>query len=172
MRRKKFNLELGNFICRFGSKKVLLDLADEIIIPAFTDPNLSRGFGKTKYFFHEVKLVAIPNTSQKPILGIIGRFVKDTTLEREQIFKEGKGLIKDSSSIKSSPSSIFLLILHNHRLLYVKETKYAPSKETFGHTALNFIRKKYSIFIDNEYEKRKREANKPAAIPGRCSLAV
>lgn len=159
MRRKDFNLELGNFICRFGSKKVLLDLANEVIIPAFTDSSLSRGYGKTTYFFHDVKLVSIPNKAKKPILGIIGQFIMNTTLEREQIFREGEGLVKDSSSIKSSPSSIFLLILHNHRLLYVKETKYAPSKETFGHTALNFIRNKHSLFITKLYDEKKDSDN-------------
>ena len=42
----------------------------------------------------------------------------------------------------------FLLILNNHRLLYVKETKDAPNKEAFGNTILNFLRTKHKDFIN------------------------
>ena len=153
MRKKEFILELGNFICKFGRQKALIDFLEDLIIPAFIDDKLERTYGKTKYFFHDVKLVHIPNDENKNVLGVIGRIIKDTTLEREQIFEKGT-LIKDRSSMKSSPSSVFLLVFNNHRLLYVKETKDAPSKETFGHTYLNFLRSKYNSFIEKTLKER------------------
>lgn len=152
MPKKELNMEFGNFICRFGGSKVLIDLVDEIVFPSFFDTDLSRTYGKTSYFLYDVNLVNLTKTKNRPILGIMGRIIKDTTLEREQIFEEGKGLVKDSSAIRSSPSAIFLLLLNNHRLIYLKETKDAPSKETFGHTVLNFMRDKHKLFIDQQYE--------------------
>lgn len=153
MPKKEMNMELGNFICRFGGSKVLIDLIDEIVLPAFLDKELIRTYGKTSFFFYDVELVNITKSKNRPVLGIVGRIIKDTTLEREQIYEEGRGLIKDSTAIRSSPSAIFLLILNNHRLIYLKETRDAPSKETFGQTILNFIRNKHKKFIDDKYEE-------------------
>lgn len=89
-------------------------------------------------FFHDVKPVLLDNSENK-VIGIIGRFIKDTTLVREQIFLDKQRIVKDSESIQSSPSSIFLLILNNHRLIYVKETKNAPPKDAFIKTLLSFF---------------------------------
>lgn len=161
MRKKEFTLELGNFICKFGKDIVLLNFLEELILPSFQDQNQKRAYGKTSYFFHNVNIVHIPNKHNKNVVGVIGRIIKDTILEREQIFEEGKGLIKDTSSMKSSPSAVFLLILNNHRLMYIKETKDAPSKETFGHTFLNFLRSKHKQHIEKLYvEAQKTEDSK------------
>ena len=153
MAEKTLNMEMGNLICRFGKEKVLLDLIDEIVLPSFFDELLIRSYSKTSYFFHKVSPVILSDDKNEKVIGIAGRFIKDTTLEREQIFEQDKGLVKDSESIRSSPSAIFLLILNNHRLIYVKETKNAPSKESFKSTLLGFLRSKHKNFIDNEYEQ-------------------
>ncbi|MGK7933145.1 MAG: hypothetical protein AB4041_17170 [Microcystaceae cyanobacterium] len=47
----KHSLEFANFICRFGDNLVLLDLLEEIIIPAFTDEHLQRSYRDTSFFF-------------------------------------------------------------------------------------------------------------------------
>ena len=93
-----------------------------------------------------------------------GRFIKNTTLLREQIFEKGKGLVKDHSSMRSSPSGLFLLILNNHRLVYVNETKFAPSKEAFRTTLLHFVREKHRVFINDEYERMKKAAEEEPGI--------
>lgn len=157
MSERSLNMEMGNLVCRFGNEKVLLDLADEVVLPCFTDSSLVRSYNKTSYFFHEVTPVLFRNKENEDVVGISGRFIKDTTLEREQIFEEGKGLVRDSESMRSSPSAIFLLILNNHRLIYVKETKNAPSKESFRSTLLYFLRAKHKEFIGNEYERLSSE---------------
>lgn len=153
MSKKTLNMEMGNLICRFGGEKVLLDMSDEIVLPCFFDDGLVRRYNKTRYFFHEVIPVLLSNDASECVVGIAGRFIKDTTLEREQIFEEGKGLVKDTESMRSSPSALFLLILNNHRLIYVKETKDAPSKETFRSALLSFLRVKYKQYIEAEFER-------------------
>ena len=107
MSNKSLSMEMGNLICRFGREKVLLDMADEIVLPCFFDEQLVRSYSKTSYFFHEVSPVLLNNDASESVVGIAGRFIKDTTLEREQIFEEGRGLVKDAGSIRSSPSAIF-----------------------------------------------------------------
>lgn len=152
---KSLSMEMGNLICRFGDEKVLLDMSDEIVLPSFFDETLVRRHDKTSYFFHEVSPVLLSNSTSESVVGIAGRFIKDTTLEREQIFEKGKGLVKDTGSMRSSPSALFLLILNNHRLVYVKETKDAPSKESFRSTLLSFLREKHKQYIESEFERFK-----------------
>ncbi|MET0012590.1 MAG: hypothetical protein ABW088_02945 [Sedimenticola sp.] len=156
---KSLSMEMGNLVCRFGAEKVLLDLADEIVIPCFMDSRLVRRYDKTSYFFHDVSPVKLSKENEEPVIGIAGRFIKDTTLEREQIFEQGKGLVRDEESMRSSPSSMFLLILNNHRLVYVKETKNAPSKETFRSTLLSFLRHKHKAHIEELYEQASAEVD-------------
>lgn len=158
------NLEMGNLVCRFGSEKVLLDLADEIVLPALFDNTLKRSYDKTSYFFHEVSPVKLRSSKEESVIGIAGRYIKDTTLEREQIFEQGKGLVKDAGSLRSSPSALFLLILNNHRLIYVKETKDAPSKDSFRSTLLNFLRKKHAEHIDRLFQENKDEREEDPTI--------
>lgn len=153
MSKNKFTMEFGNFICKFGRKKGLLSMFDEVVSPAFFDKKMFRHYGDTKYFLYDVELVNLTKNKNEPVAGIVGRIIKDTLIEREQIFEESRGLVKDSRAIRSSPSAIFLLILNNHRLIYIKETRDAPTKETFGHTILNFLYKKHQIFINEQHEK-------------------
>ena len=165
---KTLNMEMANLICRFGDQKVLLDFFDEMVYPSFFDEKLVRSYSKTSFFFHKVSLLSFGSDADGPNLGIVGRFIKDTTLEREQIFKRSEGLIKDSESMRSSPSSLFLLLLKNHRLIYIKETKNAPSKESFRSTLLAFLREKREQYITSLYEesKNKESLNSPKVTKG------
>jgi hypothetical protein len=157
MTKRKYLLEFANFVCRFGNEKVLLDLAEEIVIPAFTDSELERSYGSTKYFFHQVEILEL-QTDGDVSIGIAGRFVKDTLISREQIFDEdNERLVRDPQQLQTSPSSIFILILNNHKLLYVHETLYAPSIKSFESTIKTFIRMKHSEYINRLYEQRQSE---------------
>jgi hypothetical protein len=154
MKKNESRVEVANLICKFGENKVLLDMFDEIVSPAFFDKKMKRKYDDTTYFFHNVKLVELDKSGSTPVVGIAGRIIKDTTLRREQIYKEGQGLVKDEDSIRSSPSAIFLLILNSHRLVYAHETKDAPSKDTFRSTLLSFLRVKYKKYVSDEWEAR------------------
>jgi hypothetical protein len=48
---KALHLSFANLTCRFGERFVLIDLAKEVIYPAFFDRSYSRKYGPTAYFF-------------------------------------------------------------------------------------------------------------------------
>lgn len=146
-------IEFANFICRFGEKKVLMDLAEEIVLPAFLSDNI-RAYGDTRYFFYQTQLIELQKGTT-PILGIAGRFVKDTILEREQVFEEKVGLKRDHQAIRSAPSTIFVLILNNHKLIYLHETANAPNLNAFKATAEKFMMEKYRAYLNKTYDERK-----------------
>ena len=136
-------IEMANLVCRFGSE-VLLDHFDDIVYPSFSNTDLVRNYGETSYFFEKVELVHLESDGNHEVVGIVGRFIKDTKLRREQIYVQGEGLKHAPRSMQSSPSSLFLLVLNSHRLVYLKETVDAPPKDTFRSTLLSFLRKTHS----------------------------
>jgi hypothetical protein len=150
----------ANFVCRFGEEKVLLDYVEDIIIPAFVDDKMIRSYGRTHFFFYETKLVVLDDEPASPVLGIAGRFIKNTQLTREQIFDPVKGLVHDEASMPSAPSAHFVLVLNSHRLIYFPETAHAPDLNTFGATALAFIREKHKDFINRRYNELKEDGEK------------
>lgn len=144
----------ANFICRFGNE-VLLDYLDEIVLKAFLDDTMVRKYGDTFYHLYEVKLENL-GSKLEPVMALTGQFVKDTTLRRVQIFNPNEGLVKKSGSLKSSPSSFFILLLNNHRLIYFAETAGAPDIATFRATMHKFLMQKRASYIDEEWKRRKR----------------
>lgn len=158
---RQHNATFANFICRFGDKKVLLDYAEEIVIPAFTRDTYVRSYGqRTHYHFYEVRLINLSSDREKPVLGLTGRFIKDTELTRYQIFDEKRGLVKDERSMRSAPSVFFVLILNNHRLIYFPETPHAPDLISFKSTAEQFLRLRHKEFIDGLFEEAKSQGYK------------
>ena len=154
------NLQFANFICRFGDEKVLIDLVEEIIFPAFQDFRLERNAGHSQYFFHNVEIIELEG-EDVPVLGIVGRYIQNTQLQRTQIYdKNTNSLKRDEQAIQSSPSSIFLLILNNHRLIYLGETPYPPSLNSFRATIKKFINIKRDEYINTLYENNTGELTK------------
>jgi len=43
-------MQVANFTCRFGEKFVLLDMFDEVVMPAFTNLKRKRKYGDAEYF--------------------------------------------------------------------------------------------------------------------------
>lgn len=145
---RKYTAVFANLTLRFGNK-VLLDYVEEIVLPALLDRTLIRTYGEiTHYHFFDTSLVKL----EKDTVGIAGRLIKDTTLSRTQIYDPEKGLVKDEQSIRSSPSSFFLLILNNHRLIYFPETAHAPDLSAFKSTLNQFLKIKHREFIDQLLE--------------------
>ncbi|MGR5367346.1 hypothetical protein [Photobacterium damselae] len=82
-------LEFGNYTLKFGEKKVLLDMFDEIVMPSFWEMKYVRKLGdSSEYFFLDTELITLDDNVEEPVLGITGRIVKNTKLKRDQIFKE------------------------------------------------------------------------------------
>lgn len=145
---RQHSANFANFICHFGDKKVLLDYAEEIVIPAFTRDTYVRSYGnRTHYHFFEVKLVNLSEDRDEPVLGLMGRYIKDTELTRHQIFDQKQGLVKDEQKMRSAPSAFFLLILNNHRLVYFPETPHAPDLSSFRVTAEKFLKKRHAEYL-------------------------
>jgi hypothetical protein len=152
---KKHELECANFLLHFGENRVLLDLAEEIVIPAFADSRFERFGSETRYFFQDVHLLNL-GTSEQPIVAVVGRHVKDTTLHREQVYNDSTDrLVKDQGSLRTSPSALFVLILNNHRLLYFAETRSAPGLQSFQTTARSCLRSYYEEYVYSLYTQQR-----------------
>lgn len=139
-------LEVANFTCRIGGKN-LLEVFEQIVKPAFLDKKLRRRYGETEYFLDDVGVEAFAG-SNGPEDVVFGRIIKKTKLKSQQTFVEGAGLVKRKSSIDDAPSSVFALILKNHRLLMVNETPFAPDVNAFASTMKRFINEKRRLFVE------------------------
>lgn len=152
----------ANFICRFGDDKVLLDYAEQIVIPAFTKDTYVRSYGKrSHYHFYDVDLLNMAKDGETPVLVLAGQFIKETELTRHQIFDEKRGLIKDEQSMRSAPSAFFVLILNNHRLIYFPEMPHAPDLNAFRVTAESFLHKRHEEFVAELYKNSREDAHPP-----------
>ena len=80
-----------------------------------------------------------------------------TKLRREQIFRQGEGIIEDVDELESAPTSFFVLTLNNHRLLYMREVAGAPNVKTFQATCQRFLRDRHRYFINKKYEDNESE---------------
>jgi hypothetical protein len=151
-------ISFANVLCHFGERLVMLDLAREVIIPAITDGTLRRRYGQTQYFFHGTHLYGVSangeNGENVPVLAVYGRLVKDTVLTRTQVYAPDQGaLVQNTESIASAPSAFFVIILNNHKLIYLPETPYAPPVQAFGSTLQYFARLKHKDYIDALYNQ-------------------
>ncbi|TVP14284.1 hypothetical protein [Shewanella sp. KCT] len=149
--KKNYNVEFWNFVCHFGEHK-LLDFYSELVHPAFTN-GLTRDYGENCWFFHNVELLTC-NFDGNELPFVYGRIIKDTVLRRTQYFSEGE-LKEDEKGIQSSPSSIFILSLIDHRLFFVKEQSDSPTMENFKSTITKFIKDIRTKLIDDEYRAAK-----------------
>ena len=80
-------VEFANFICR-TDKLELLDFVDTIVVPAF-QLGLTRTWGESTYLLHDVRIVDLRPETPNGLPAIAGRFVKDTVLHSEQVFRNG-----------------------------------------------------------------------------------
>lgn len=151
-------LEFGNYTLKFGEDKVLLDLFSEVVMPSFHEMKYIRKIkGKGEYFFLDTELLVLDSSTQIPVLGITGRIVKNTKLKREQIYSSNGGLIDDRKELESAPSSTFLLILNNHRLILCREVPGAPTIQNFQSTSQFCLSQQYKAFLQAEYERAQKE---------------
>lgn len=171
MARQSRNLELYNFTLTLGEEKSLLDVASDIVLPAFFS-DFRHNYSAGQYFFSNVQLIQIeqPRDSSgqqvPPIFGVLGRFIKDTELRREQVYnRDTEELVSDTQTLRSSPSAIFLLVLNNHRLLYFKETAFSPSVKNFQTAIRSFVLRKYRVFIESLEESGMSEEEARSQCP-------
>ncbi|HAS6339614.1 TPA: hypothetical protein RQJ95_003308 [Vibrio vulnificus] len=153
-------LEFGNYTLKFGNK-VLLDMYQDVVLPSFHEMKYLRKRGDTEYFFIDTQVIKLSEEeSGEPVVGLCGRIVKNTKLKRDQIFV-GESLVEDPQELETAPSSVFLLVLNNHRLIFFKEVAGAPTIDNFRATSEYFLKRRHKEFIQELWEagKAAREAD-------------
>ena len=131
-------VQFANYVCHFDQLE-LLDLFDEIVLPSFLNNNV-RQFKETKLFFHDVRLINLSTRKNEFEPAICGRLVKDTVVHSHQIYNSGN-LIPSKNKMETSPSSIFTLLLKNHKVIYLQEYSNSPNLDTFRSTSFAFLTK-------------------------------
>ena len=151
---KSYDFEVANFVCKFNDFN-LMDLFDEITLNAFHRSDKWKIKNGT-FFFKDVDFFQY-ESDEEIIYALTGRFIRNTFLKREQYHDETTGeLIQDTKVLPSSPSATFVLILNNHRLIYLKETKHAPTLDMFKNTAETLLKREtrdYLLSLNQESKK-------------------
>lgn len=141
-------IEFGNFTLKFGEDKVLLDFFEELVEPSFTAQKHHRRIeGKGEYFFLDTSKVVLIDFNKNKHPAIVGRIVKNTKLKREQIFQDNH-IVTDKKELETAPTSIFLLLLETHRLIFCRELPGAPSIQNFESTCQKFLAIEHKILVD------------------------
>jgi hypothetical protein len=140
-------VEFGNYTLKFGEKKVLLDFVKEIVDPSFQERRYFRTIkGKADFFFMDTKLLELKTFDGVKSTAIVGRLVKNTKLKREQIFKNGV-IVADKKELETAPTSVFVLLLENHRLIFCKEMTGAPTIQNFESTSHAFLKRRHKEYL-------------------------
>ena len=151
----KRHMEIGNFVCRFGDERVMLDFFHEIIFPAFCRPRDVVSRKKANNFVLDPRITEI-RSGDISSLALTGFFVKDSVLEREEIVDPDTGdLVENPQTMSSASSAIFVLLLDSHRLLYVKRQSYAPQMQEFA----SFLRRQFKLSHIDYISKLYLESN-------------
>lgn len=133
----------------FGKQEEpMLKRMDDIILPALNSGLKKKSSDTVEYFFEDVKIMEI---NGEYILG--GILIKDTVLEVKSEYKDSK-LNKTDKRLKSSPYSVFMIFLKNHRMLLVKNQKGSPDIRGFS-SSLREIIKEYIKNNNQEYKEDK-----------------
>jgi len=152
--RFKQTAEFYNFVCHFGQFE-LLDFVEPIVIPAFHKTGKVREWGKSAYFLLDVQLTVLRAGNQRHP-AIVGRFVVDTELSRAQVFEEGR-LRGSPRTMKTAPSSVFALLLDNHKLLFAKEVSGGPGIGAFRTTIELLFNRQRLDYVQSLYEQAKTQ---------------
>jgi len=138
------HLEFANFICKFGTLN-MAHLLDEVVLPAFLDTTQARTVTDANYLLLHPKVESLEFKFGETLC-IVGRFVKDTFLERSFILEAGE-LVGAEATLPTAETALFILTLDTHKLVYLQETKNAPGFQAFRSTILKFLKQKHDAFI-------------------------
>lgn len=152
-------VEFGNYTLKFGDEKVLLDLVSAIVEPSFRERRYVRKIkDKGEYFFLDTEVIQLDLLDGTQTAAIAGRIVKNTKLRREQIF-QGGGIVSDKKELETAPTSVFVLLLDNHRLIFCREVSGAPTIQNFESTSQAFLLARHKEFIDGLMQEKAKQLN-------------
>ncbi len=130
----------------FGKKEEpLIEHIDDIVLPALQDGLYIEASERIGYVFENVKLNEI-ESNEYVIQGIL---IKDTILDVMSEYSRENGLEKTDKHFKSSPYSVFIVYLKNHRMVLVKNQSGSPDIRSFG-SALKEAMKRYVVGQNQE----------------------
>jgi hypothetical protein len=155
---RPLDLEIANFVCRFGDRLVLNDLLEEVVLPAFFRED-ARQYGETQYFFTDQKFGYLKKDNIDS-LALRCRFIKNTVLRRHQIYSPTDGLVSDEQALESAPSAIAILLLKSHRLIFLREVPFAPTPAQFGTTFQHFLRQSMESYHLAAYQEGNRSGRR------------
>lgn len=112
----------------FGKEEEpLIRYIDSIVLPALVSNIVADSTEKTRYFFEDVQ---VRNIGGELVLS--GLLIKDTILEVLSEYTMKEGLKKTDKHFKSSPYSLFMIYLRNHRMMLVKNQNGSPDTRAFS----------------------------------------
>ncbi|HLL00296.1 MAG TPA: hypothetical protein VK539_06890 [Myxococcaceae bacterium] len=150
----RHQVEFANVVVRAGESE-LLDLFDDLVWPALTNKQLKRTHGDSTFFISDCRGF-VAHWNGKPQSVVIARIIKTTKLKREQYYDERQGIVADQRTLDSAPSGVFLLILNNHKLIYVHETAHAPPIGQVENTLRRFILATYDQLIRSKFSAHQK----------------
>ena len=134
-------IEFANFHLRFGDDLRLLDLFSEVVLPALTTPDFTREYRDTEYWFQELRLIrAESDPIDTPAL--VGRIRKRHVMD---VHKED--ITVEPEQVESTESSLFLLLLDSHRIIYLHETQHAPGLRALRSTIQRAIAQYRNVLV-------------------------
>ena len=146
-------MEVANFSCKSIIGDVeLLDIFNDYVYPAMLNQEVpgSRNSETLSYKFIDLNFIKL----DKEIL-LFGRLVKNLNIKRQQIL-EGNSLVQSFNTMESAPSSFFVLILSNHKLLWVREVPRAPLLKDFKYAITKMLNYQRSELVNDYVSKNKQ----------------
>lgn len=140
----------------FGKEEEpLLQRIDDMVLPALQSGMVRKASENTRYLFEDCQIVEMEGE-----LILKGILIKDTILDVMSEYTM-EGLRKTNKHFPSSPYSVFMIFLRNHRMLLVKNQSGSPDIRSFK-TSFKYILREYT-FAENQKRKEKREPFLPYA---------
>lgn len=162
MRNYQQYVEFANFVCHFGNSP-MLDYLEEIVIPAFTEGKRIRMYGRSQYLLIDTTLTKVVSADGVSTPAITGKFVLNTNIHRDQILVDGK-ILASTMEMPSAPSSLFVLELSTHKLMYTKEVSGAPGLSAFRTTIESFLKMQRNNYIDKILKENKEKIEQGKSI--------
>lgn len=149
-------IELANFNCTFGDdNEPMLEYFSEIIYPAISSGKRIKNEGK-EYLIEELRLYEIDGVGYV----LAGLFIMKTELEVKSIYSEDKGIQATDYKYKSDPYSAFVILLKNHRMIYIKNQKGSPTIKSFA----GIIRRIINDYVRSKNTEREKDNKLPYAF--------
>ena len=141
---------LANFNLTFGADdEPLLKQLDEFVIPALNSGIKRELSNKSLIMFEDVKIEEI----EKDNLVLTGVIIKDKVVDVYNEYTE-EGLINTDKHYPSAPYSVFMIFLHNHRMVLIKRQSESPDLRLFTSSLMEIL-KNYRKIVNKERKVEK-----------------